>query len=41
VIGAGSVVTRDVPPMVVAHGAPARAVRPITGADLATRTPDV
>jgi galactoside O-acetyltransferase len=41
VIGAGSVVTRDVPPMVVAHGAPARAVRPITDADLATRTPDV
>jgi galactoside O-acetyltransferase len=38
VIGAGSVVTRDVPPMVVAHGAPARAVRPITDADLTTRS---
>jgi galactoside O-acetyltransferase len=39
VIGAGSVVTRDVPSMVVAHGAPARVVRPITDADLAARSP--
>jgi acetyltransferase-like isoleucine patch superfamily enzyme len=37
VTGAGCVVTRDVPPMVVAHGVPARAVRPITDDDLATR----
>lgn len=37
VVGAGSVVTRDVPPMSVAVGAPARVVRAITDADLATR----
>jgi galactoside O-acetyltransferase len=37
VIGAGSVVTRDVPPMVVAFGAPCRVIRPITDADLDTR----
>ncbi|RSM72530.1 galactoside O-acetyltransferase [Actinoplanes sp. ATCC 53533] len=39
VIGAGSVVSRDVPPMVVAVGAPCRTLRPITDADLTTRAP--
>jgi galactoside O-acetyltransferase len=38
VVGAGSVVTRDVPPMVVAVGSPCRVLRPITDDDLATRT---
>ncbi|MEW2514040.1 sugar O-acetyltransferase [Streptomyces sp. NPDC046870] len=38
VIGAGSVVSRDIPPMTVAVGTPCRVVRPITEADLATRT---
>ena len=33
VIGAGSVVTRDVPPGVLAVGNPCRVVRPITEAD--------
>ena len=33
IIGAGSVVTRDVPPMVVAVGVPCRVLRPITDAD--------
>ncbi|GAA2227994.1 sugar O-acetyltransferase [Herbiconiux moechotypicola] len=37
VIGAGSVVSRDVPPMVVAVGVPCRVVREITEADRATR----
>jgi galactoside O-acetyltransferase len=37
VIGAGSVVTRDVPPMVVAFGSPCRVVREITDDDLAQR----
>lgn len=40
VIGAGSVVSRDVPPMVVALGVPCRVVRPITDDDLTTRTAD-
>ncbi|MCC8244352.1 sugar O-acetyltransferase [Saccharothrix sp. NEAU-S10] len=39
VIGAGSVVSRDIPPMVVAVGTPCRAVRPITDEDLVTRRP--
>jgi galactoside O-acetyltransferase len=39
VIGAGSVVSRDVPPMVVAVGTPCRVLRAITEADLTTRTP--
>src|SRR4051812_14971139 len=38
VVGAGSVVSRDIPPMVVAVGVPARVLRPITGDDLTTRT---
>jgi galactoside O-acetyltransferase len=38
VIGAGSVVSRDVPPMVVAVGTPCRTLRPITDDDLTTRT---
>jgi galactoside O-acetyltransferase len=37
VIGAGSVVSRDVPPMSVAMGTPCRVVRPITDDDLARR----
>jgi galactoside O-acetyltransferase len=37
VIGAGSVVSRDIPPMVVAVGVPARVLRPITDQDLTTR----
>ena len=37
VIGAGSVVTRDVPPMSVAVGSPARVIRTITDADLHAR----
>lgn len=38
VIGAGSVVSRDVPAMVIAVGVPARVVREITDEDLETRT---
>ncbi|TDB69948.1 sugar O-acetyltransferase [Micromonospora sp. KC723] len=38
VIGAGSVVSRDVPPMVVAVGTPCRVLRPITDDDLTTRS---
>jgi galactoside O-acetyltransferase len=38
VVGAGSVVSRDIPPMVVAVGVPCRVVRPITDDDLTTRT---
>lgn len=37
VIGAGSVVSRDIPPMTVAVGAPCRVLRPITDGDLNTR----
>ncbi|MEE1938080.1 sugar O-acetyltransferase [Streptomyces sp. TRM 70361] len=37
VIGAGSVVSRSIPPMTVAFGTPCRVVRPITDEDLATR----
>lgn len=33
VIGAGSVVTRDIPPRVLAAGAPCRVVRPLDGRD--------
>jgi galactoside O-acetyltransferase len=38
VIGAGSVVSRDIPPMVVAVGVPCRVLRPVTDDDLTTRT---
>ena len=38
VIGAGSVVSRDIPPMVVAVGTPCRVARQITDDDLTTRT---
>ncbi|WNI21493.1 sugar O-acetyltransferase [Streptomyces sp. ITFR-16] len=37
VIGAGSVVSRDIPPMTVALGTPCRVVREITDKDLTTR----
>jgi galactoside O-acetyltransferase len=37
VIGAGSVVTHDVPPMVVAFGSPCRVARAITDEDLAAQ----
>ena len=39
VIGAGSVVTRDIPANVVAFGTPCRVIRPITDADLETIRP--
>jgi galactoside O-acetyltransferase len=38
VIGAGSVVSRDIPPMTVAVGTPCRVLRTITDEDLTTRT---
>ncbi|MFI0717605.1 sugar O-acetyltransferase [Streptomyces sp. NPDC021224] len=38
VIGAGSVVSRDIPPMTVAVGTPCRVLREITDADLTTRS---
>ena len=38
VIGAGSVVSRDIPPMTVAVGTPCRVLREITEEDLKTRT---
>jgi galactoside O-acetyltransferase len=38
VIGAGSVVSRDIPPMSVAVGTPCRVLRAITDDDLTTRT---
>ncbi len=41
VIGAGSVVTRDVPPLSFAAGNPCRVIRPITEADSMDRKPDV
>ena len=33
VIGAGSVVTKDIPPMVVAAGNPCKVIRKVTAAD--------
>ena len=41
VVGAGSVVTHDIPAMTVAVGVPARVARPITDKDLDTRTAPV
>lgn len=41
VIGAGSVVTRDVPPMSFAAGNPCRVIREITQADSMTNKPDI
>ncbi|MDE6177216.1 MAG: sugar O-acetyltransferase, partial [Paramuribaculum sp.] len=38
VIGAGSVVTKDIPPMTVAAGNPCRPIRLITEADTVTET---
>ena len=38
VIGAGSVVTHDIPPQVVAAGNPCRVLRPITEADRIAQT---
>ncbi|MFJ8504932.1 sugar O-acetyltransferase [Streptomyces avermitilis] len=38
VIGAGSVVSRSIPPMTVAVGTPCRVLRPITDEDLTIRT---
>lgn len=38
VIGAGSVVTRDIPPQVIAAGNPCRVLRPITEADRIAET---
>ncbi len=33
IVGAGSVVTKNIPPNIVAAGAPCRVIRPITEAD--------
>ena len=41
VIGAGSVVTRDIPPMSFAAGDPARVIRPITDADRMANRPEL
>ena len=41
VIGAGSVVTRDIPPMSFAAGVPCKVVRPITEADSMVNKPDI
>ena len=41
VIGAGSVVTRDIPPLSFAAGNPCRVIREITEADSMVRKPDI
>lgn len=41
VIGAGSVVTKDIPPMTFAAGNPCRVIRPITEADSMANFPDI
>lgn len=41
VIGAGSVVTRDIPPMSFAAGVPCKVVRPITEADSMVNKPEI
>ena len=41
VIGAGSVVTRDVPPMSFAAGNPCRVIRAITEADSMVNKPEI
>ena len=40
-IGAGSVVTRDIPPMSFAAGVPCKVIRPITEADSMKYRPDI
>ena len=41
VIGAGSVVTRDIPPMSFAAGSPCRVIHPLTDADSMRYKPDI
>ena len=41
VIGAGSVVTRDIPPMSFAAGSPCRVIHPLTNADSMRYKPDI
>ncbi|MBO7092770.1 MAG: hypothetical protein J6W23_13375, partial [Victivallales bacterium] len=41
VIGAGAVVTRDIPPMSFAAGRPCKVIRPITEADSMANKPDI
>lgn len=41
VIGAGSVVTRDIPPLSFAAGNPCRVIREITEADSMVRKPEI
>ena len=40
-IGAGSVVTRDIPPLSFAAGNPCRVIREITEADSMVRKPEI